>query len=92
MHFNSGPNDVQLTLDALYKSHLVNWPQVALFSEKLCFCVKIGAFGGFSGEKDDHFNTWIVKITIKTDQMDIAFSLALGVDKIKEKNMFVCLS
>ena len=44
------------------------------FFDKSVFVEKMVAFGLFSGDKDDHIDVWMVKITIKTNQIDMDVS------------------
>ena len=42
------------------------------FRQKNCFIVeKLWLFGLFSGDKGDNIDTWIIKITIKANQIDM---------------------
>ena len=44
--------------------------QQGLFQQKQCFCGKIVAFGLVSGDKGDYIDMWMIKITMKTNQID----------------------
>ena len=53
------------------------------FLIKNCFIVeKLWLFGLFSGDKDDNIDMWMIKITIKANQIDMDVLLILKVDDI----------
>ena len=43
------------------------------FNKKQRFVEKLWLFGPFSGDKDDYTDVWMIKITIKTNQIDVRF-------------------
>ena len=59
------------------------------FFNKNCFTVeKLWLFGLFSWDKGDNIDMWMIKITIKTNQIDMDVLLIAKVDNIQEP----CLS
>ena len=59
-----------------------------LFQRKVMFSCKNVAFWSVSGDIDDYINMWSFKITIKTNQMDMAFFTSLK-SKQHTETMFV---
>ena len=45
----------------------------AYFQQKLCFEEKSWRFGLFSGDIGDYSDAWMIKITIKTNEIDMNF-------------------
>ena len=43
------------------------------FNKKQRFVEKLWLFGPFSGDKDDYTDVWMIKITIKRNQIDVRF-------------------
>ena len=60
----------------------------SFFSKKLFHYGKIVAFGLFSGDKGDNIDMWMIKITIKGNQIDMDVFLISKVDNIQKP----CLS
>ena len=59
------------------------------FSTKNCFIMeKLWLFELFSGGKDDNIDMWMIKITIKANQIDMGVLLISKVDNIQKR----CLS
>ena len=50
---------------------------------------KLWLFGLFSGDKGDNTDMWMIKITIKANQIDMDVSLISKVDNIPKPCMFV---
>ena len=58
------------------------------FQQKLLHCGKIVAFGLFSGDKGDNTDMWMIKITVKANQIDMDVLFISKVDNIQKP----CLS
>ena len=59
------------------------------FSTKIFFIVeKLWLFGWFSGDKGDSIDMWMIKITIKANQIDMDVFFISEVDKVQKQ----CLS
>ena len=53
-------------------------------NKKLTHFVKLWLFGLFSGDKDDNIDMWMIKITIKANQIDIDVLLISKVNNIQK--------
>ena len=41
------------------------------FNKRLLYCGKLWLFGLFSGDKGDNIDMWMIKITIKANEIDM---------------------
>ena len=60
------------------------------FNKKIFIVEKLWLFGLFSGDKGDNIDMWMIKITIKANQIDMDVLFISEVDNVQKPKVRLC--